>query len=138
MRSSLVHALFQPPAFSIHASNIFVPARWVPMNMRCSKRWANPERFAASMREPTLYETFTTAMGTVWSSWRITFMPFVRVVVVNGIATVSARAGRTFAAEVASVATDTATTGRKRTFRRDMARTEGNSGGSDTRIARPL
>ena len=48
-----VHALFRPPASSIHASNAFVGARRVPMNMRCSKRCAKPVRPRRSMRDPT-------------------------------------------------------------------------------------
>ncbi|KYF50473.1 hypothetical protein BE04_07760 [Sorangium cellulosum] len=63
MRSSLVHALFQPPSASIHASNCFVGTRRVPMNMRCSNRCAKPVRPGSSNREPTLTMRFRATIG---------------------------------------------------------------------------
>src|SRR4051812_42777367 len=57
-------------------SKSFPGTRFVPMNMRCSKRCANPERRTGSSFEPTRYQTFTAATGSEWSSWRITVSPF--------------------------------------------------------------
>ncbi|MFT3764906.1 MAG: hypothetical protein QM820_05220 [Minicystis sp.] len=65
MRSSLVQALFEPPSASIQASNIFVGARLVPMNMRCSKRCAKPVRPGSSKRDPTFTRVFTVTSGSV-------------------------------------------------------------------------
>jgi hypothetical protein len=35
------------------------------MNIKCSKRWANPVRPGFSFAEPTWYHTFTVTIGTV-------------------------------------------------------------------------
>ncbi len=90
VRSAFVSALFHPPAPSIQVSNILAGARWVPMNIRCSKRWAKPVWCAASMRDPTLYVTSTATMGREWSSWRMTVMPLCSFELVNGMDTSSA------------------------------------------------
>ena len=46
------------------------------MNIRCSKRCANPVRPVRSRAEPTWYHMFTVTSGTLWSSCRITVRPF--------------------------------------------------------------
>ena len=45
------------------------------MNIRCSKRCANPVRPVRSRAEPTLYQTLTVTTGTLWSSCMITLSP---------------------------------------------------------------
>src|SRR4051812_53476 len=57
------------------ASNCPLGTRSVPMNIRCSKRCANPLRPAGSSLPPTRYHVFTVATGSVWSSCRITVIP---------------------------------------------------------------
>ncbi len=51
------------PRASIQASNILVGARAVPMNIRCSKRWAKPVRPASSKWDPTFTMVFTATKG---------------------------------------------------------------------------
>src|SRR5512143_364417 len=43
--------------------------------MRCSKRWAKPVLPGFSFFEPTWYQTFTAAIGALWSSWTIKVRP---------------------------------------------------------------
>src|SRR5215204_6586894 len=54
------------------------------MNIRCSNKWAKPVRPGFSRAEPTLYQTFTVRIGTVWSSCRMTCSPLGSVNCVNG------------------------------------------------------
>src|ERR1700674_5853136 len=42
----------------------------------CSKRWAKPVRPARSFFEPTWYHWFTFTIGSLRSTWRITWSPF--------------------------------------------------------------
>src|SRR5689334_16582906 len=47
-----------------------------PLNIMCSKRWANPLRFSGSLAGLAWYQRFTEASGGRWSSARITVSPF--------------------------------------------------------------
>ena len=48
----------------------------LPLNIRCSKRWANPVLPGRSFFEPTWYQTLTATMGALWSSWTMRTRPF--------------------------------------------------------------
>ena len=50
-----------------------------PWNIMCSNRWANPERPARSLRDPTSYQTSTDTIGVEWSSDQTTVSPLGRV-----------------------------------------------------------
>ena len=48
----------------------------LPLNIRCSKRWANPVLPGRSFFDPTWYQTLTATMGALWSSWTMRTRPF--------------------------------------------------------------
>src|SRR5512143_3764995 len=52
--------------------------------MRCSKRWAKPVLPGFSFFEPTWYQTFTAAIGALWSSWTIRVRPLPSTYFWNG------------------------------------------------------
>jgi len=57
--SSAVKALFDPPTSSVSRSKVSGGRFSVALNIRCSNRWAKPERPAGSSLDPTLYQTWT-------------------------------------------------------------------------------
>src|SRR6185369_2426341 len=59
----------------------------VPLNIRCSNRWAKPVLPFGSSFEPTLYQTLTAAIGALWSSWTMTVRPLLSLKLVCGIDT---------------------------------------------------
>src|SRR5260221_7537178 len=64
------------------------PGRFsVPLNIRCSNKWAKPSLPLGSSLDPTLYQTVTAATGALWSSWTTTVSPFLRRKTVCGIDT---------------------------------------------------
>src|SRR5512134_1433702 len=50
----------------------------VPLNIICSSMWESPARPITSLRDPTLYHTWTVATGAFGTSTSSTFMPFER------------------------------------------------------------
>jgi len=77
VRSALVVPLTDPP---IAWSGPKYSSSWwaLPWNIRCSKRWAKPDRPAGSSLEPTPYQTFTCTSGRSWSGAMITWSPLSR------------------------------------------------------------
>src|SRR5438093_9850127 len=50
----------------------------LPLNIRCSNRWAKPVRLGRSFFEPTWYQMFTATIGALGSSWTSRVRPFFR------------------------------------------------------------
>src|SRR5712675_3191194 len=65
--------MFEAPICSRMASGSF--ACLVPLNIMCSKRWANPLRPGVWLAAPTWYQTLTETCGRRWSSLRMTVSP---------------------------------------------------------------
>src|SRR5437868_12657187 len=55
----------------------------VPLNIRCSRKWASPDLPGVSSAEPTLYQTIWVTTGVRWSGITTTCMPLPRVKVVG-------------------------------------------------------
>src|SRR5512138_2357348 len=51
----------------------------VPLNIICSSIWDKPARPITSLREPTLYHTWTVATGALGTSTNRTFIPLERM-----------------------------------------------------------
>ena len=71
----VVPLTLEAPAFCKYSKCLSSPTCFVPWNITCSNRCANPVRPATSSFEPTLYQTSTTTSGMRWSSCRITSSP---------------------------------------------------------------
>src|SRR5947208_13979968 len=55
------------------------PYLGVPLNIICSSMWDRPARPMTSLREPTLYQTWTVATGALGTSTKRTFIPLERM-----------------------------------------------------------
>ena len=57
------------------------PAGWsrVPLNIRCSRKWAMPDLPGGSSAEPALYQTMWVTVGVRWSGMTTTCRPLSRV-----------------------------------------------------------
>src|SRR5947209_6179843 len=51
----------------------------VPLNIRCSRKWASPDLPGVSSAEPTLYQIMWVTTGARWSGITTTSSPFDRV-----------------------------------------------------------
>src|SRR5471032_529284 len=60
--------------------------KWsLPLNIRCSNRWAKPVVPVFLFFEPTWYQVLTATTGVLWSSWTSTVRPFFSTNLVYGI-----------------------------------------------------
>src|SRR5687767_4679979 len=87
-----------PPVLNTSRKCSQAPTFSEPLNIMCSKRWANPVRPLRSSRDPTLYVTAIDTTGATWSSAIITRSPFCNFVSVNvtlGVVAAEASAVRT-------------------------------------------
>lgn len=66
----------------------------VPLNIRCSKRWAKPVLPAGSLVDPTSYHTPTATTGVRRSVWTTTRRPLSSVKVLNGMSSGAIRSWR--------------------------------------------
>jgi hypothetical protein len=74
-----VDALLKPPTSSVKRSMLSAGRSFVALNIRCSKRWAKPERPWGSSLEPTPYQTWIVTLGVVLSMALSTCRPLARV-----------------------------------------------------------
>ena len=104
--SSVVYALFAPPAASIVRSNIFGPYFFEPLNIMCSKKCEIPVMPGTSLREPTFQNKYMLALGIEASSSTMIFMPLSSVKLLMSSAVVACAWLRGFKSPMANTRAD--------------------------------
>src|SRR5262247_1178855 len=56
----------------------------VPLNIRCSRKWASPDLPGVSSAEPTLYQIISVTTGVRWSGITTTWSPLPSVKLLGG------------------------------------------------------
>src|SRR5437660_11675522 len=56
----------------------------VPLNIRCSRKWASPDLPGVSSAEPTLYQIISVTTGVRWSGITTTWRPLLSVKLAGG------------------------------------------------------
>src|SRR3954471_4855904 len=56
----------------------------VPLNIKCSRKWARPDLPGVSSAEPTLYQIISVTTGVRWSGITTTWRPLLSVKLAGG------------------------------------------------------
>ena len=91
----MVKAFSSPPTELTTFENS--PSGWafVPLNIRCSRKWAMPDSPGRSSAAPALYQTMWVTIGARWSGMTTTSSPLSRVKLVAFFANFGASAAAT-------------------------------------------